>query len=322
MTSGNTTSGNTTSGNTQWDYHLKNLGEWQGSFTKLAVTTGQVLEDTPTTLVIEPQDPEQAEAPRFVRLSLTRWPSPSNLHPPQPLVWEYGTLSPSLLFTETGAFSQGTVQYSSYGEFGAEFSLMETRSASVSASTSPADLATQPGDRRLRVVMFYRSGVLESLTLIREARASSGAPPRPPLHLDDLLGHWQSQVTHFYPNGRSPQQTATRLHLERQGSRLIQHFSSEAFSFSSEAEVEARTDIADHAAQRLLFGQGTQPVQVLLLPDGASITTPTAIVSGKPFFLEIGWLMAPNQRQRLVRHYDARGEWTHVSHVTERRVEN
>jgi hypothetical protein len=70
----------------------------------------------------------------------------------------------------------------------------------------------------------------------------------------------------------------------------------------------------------LRFNQGSHPIQVLLLPDGASSNTPLAIPRGKPFSLEAGWLIQPNLRQRLVRSYDAQGGWVSLTLVTEHKL--
>jgi hypothetical protein len=44
------------------------------------------------------------------------------------------------------------------------------------------------------------------------------------------------------------------------------------------------------------------------------------VKSGHFFVLEVGWLILPNQRQRLVRSYNDKGEWVSLTLVTEQRV--
>jgi hypothetical protein len=68
------------------------------------------------------------------------------------------------------------------------------------------------------------------------------------------------------------------------------------------------------------FSQGRQPMTVLLLPNGASATFPTAIVPGHTFVLELGWLITPTLRQRLIRSYDERGSWVGLTQVVEEKV--
>ena len=77
------------------------------------------------------------------------------------------------------------------------------------------------------------------------------------------------------------------------------------------------TSNARIAGSRLLFENGNLPVQVLLLPDGASANCPLAIAPRQSFVLEVGWAIAPNRRQRLVRRYDASGTWTSVTWIQE-----
>ena len=61
-------------------------------------------------------------------------------------------------------------------------------------------------------------------------------------------------------------------------------------------------------------------IQVLLLSDGASATCPSLISPRKPFFLEVGWLTSENNRQRLIRNYNDRGEWLSSTLVKEVRI--
>jgi Domain of unknown function (DUF3598) len=58
----------------------------------------------------------------------------------------------------------------------------------------------------------------------------------------------------------------------------------------------------------------------LLLPDGVSSNIPLQISHRQPFFVEAGWLLADNERQRLIRSYNDKGEWISSTHVIEHRV--
>ncbi len=53
------------------------------------------------------------------------------------------------------------------------------------------------------------------------------------------------------------------------------------------------TSSARIEGQRLLFENGPMPIQILLLPDGASCNTPLKITAGHPFVLEVGCLLSP-----------------------------
>jgi Domain of unknown function (DUF3598) len=271
----------------QWDCHLQNVGEWRGSFTQLA-PDGAEIADQPSVLTLE-----GTLAPPQACLTLKRVGA-------QDLVLNYSTLNRSILFFETGAFSQGSLQFARTAEFGAEFGLID-------------GLDGMPGDRRLRVVqLFDRDSQLRQLTLIREQRAGTQAPERPPLRVEDLLGTWQGEAVTMYPDWRNPDRYATMLRVQRQDQILMQQL-----TFGPEGAGQAIASTATIQGSCLQFQQGAQPMQVLLLPDGASVNYPTQIQPGQPFFLEIGWLLQPGLRQRLIRSYNAKGEWVSLTLVTE-----
>jgi Domain of unknown function (DUF3598) len=143
-------------------------------------------------------------------------------------------------------------------------------------------LVTPEKDRRLRLVqMFDETGLFHRLTLIREQRQESSAPERPPLLIEDFIGNWQGQATILKP----------------------QHLDRETVAVETNSVLEFERD-------------GLQ-YQTLLLPDGAFSTCPTQIKSGRAFSMEIGWLIAPHQRQRLIRQYDDSGSWIALMLITE-----
>jgi Domain of unknown function (DUF3598) len=265
----------------QWECFLENLGEWHGSFTRLSVQ-GEILEDTPSVLKLE------QKAEKNVHLSLRR-------DAPQykDLELDFSdAFSLGLLFFESGHFCQGSPQLGVQSEFGAEFGFIH-------------------GDRRLRLVQMYDPDHrLRSLTLIREQRAGSDAPERPPLTVEDLMGTWQGEAITMYPDLRSPPTLPTTLHIQREQDRLHQEMSFAGTTIRSSAQIQGSV---------LLFDQGVMPIQIVLLPDGASANCPQQITLGHSFVLETGWLLEPNLRQRLIRSYNDQGEWTSITLVTEQR---
>jgi len=273
----------------QWECLLKNLGEWQGSFTRFS-PQGEQLEDTPSVVSLEGLNDNQT-----IRQTLRFLP------PNQPVdekVLEYSSLNRSVLFLENGAFSQGSMQWAPFSEFGAELGLIE-------------------GDRRLRLVqLFNKESQLTQLTLIREKLAGTEASERPALELEQLLGEWQGEAVTIYPDWRSPDTYPTRLTLHRQDTnRLVQQL-----TFGTGASVRTLTSTARINGSILHFDQSPLPTQVLLLPDGASSTCPLQVKPGHFFVLEVGWLLQPNQRQRLIRSYSNKGEWLSLTLVREQRV--
>lgn len=273
----------------QWECLLQNLGEWQGSFTRFS-PQGKELEDTPSVLNLEEVNDHQT-----VRLTLRRFPLNQ---PVNEQVLEFTYIGKEIMFFETGAFSQGSMQWAPFSQFGAELALIE-------------------GNRRLRLVqMFNRERQLSSLTLIREKLAGTDAPERPALTWEQLLGEWQGEAVTMYPDLRSPETYPTQLKLQQQDSNhLLQQL-----TFGTGASIRTITSTARIDGSILNFDQSTLPVQVVLLPDGASSNCPKEIKSGQSFVLEVGWLFQPNHRQRLIRSYSDKGELLSLTLVKEERL--
>ncbi|MEC4803010.1 MAG: DUF3598 family protein [Jaaginema sp. PMC 1079.18] len=269
----------------QWQNILQNLGEWQGSFTQLN-PQGEIVQDTPTVVSLEGLNNSQT-----IRQVVRRLP-PNEL--PQEKVFEYSSLSRSVLCFENGAFSQGSMQWGPFSEFGAELGLIE-------------------GDRRLRLVQLYNQSECNYITLIREQKAHSHTPERPSLTVDQLLGTWEGIATTLYPD-LSPSRTyKTHLHIEKVSSDTIE----QKLTFGSPETPQTLTSTAQIQDNKLIFAQSSLPIQILLLPDGASSNCPLQIRPGNPFVLEVGWLLEPARRQRLIRSYDAKGQWTSLTLVEE-----
>jgi hypothetical protein len=266
----------------QWECFLKNLGEWQGSFTRFS-PKGELIEDTPTIVSLEGHNDNTK-----VR-QVVRYLPPDR--PPEDLVLEYSSLNRSILFLENGAFSQGAMQWGPFSEFGAEFGLIE-------------------GDRRLRLVMLFNTdSKFDKLTLIREKLAGATTPERPSLTVDQLLGEWQGEAVTIYPDWHSCDPYPTHLQVTRlDGNRLEQKLTFGDRTIASTAIIEGSL---------LHFSQSNPPVQIVLLPDGASCNCPVEIKPRQKFVLEVGWLISPTQRQRLIRSYGNKGEWLSLTLVRE-----
>ncbi len=268
----------------QWQRLLKNVGTWQGSFTQLS-PSGQILTDVPTEVALIPQDYDQA-----MRQEIHRYPPGE---PAQTTVLEYRSLSRSTLFFENGAFSQGAMQWGPFSKFGAELGLIA-------------------GDRRLRLVQLYESSELKQITLIREQLKEVDQPEREPLTLSDLLGTWKGKAVTQYADLRPEQSQPTQLTVEATGDSQIR----QTITFGDLPPMRSTGTVK---GQKITFTAGSQPVQVLLLPDGASATCPIHITPRQPLFLEVGWLLNANTRQRMIRSYDAAGAWISLTLVTERK---
>lgn len=270
----------------QWDRLLKNQGMWVGSFTQIS-PTGEIQADVPTEVALLPQD-----GGNLMRQEIRRW---TPTQPVQETVLEYRSLGRGVLFCEDGAFSQGAIQWSPVSEFGAELGLIY-------------------GHERLRLALvFPRQANLGQLTLIREHLKGERPSLRSPLSVDQLLGTWAGRGTTVYPDYQPETAVSSRLEIT----------AATPDSLTQTLSLIPGPTLASHGQRvgsTIQFGQGRQPVTVLLLPSGASATFPTAIVPGQSFFLEVGWLITPTLRQRLIRTYDERGTWVSLTHVIEEKV--
>ena len=101
------------------------------------------------------------------------------------------------------------------------------------------------------------------------------------------------------------------LEIREVGDCLQQQLAFGSRTIASTARIEGN---------RLHFEEGANPRRVLLLPDGMSSNTPLQVSHREPFFVEAGWLLSENKRQRLIRSYNEKGEWISSTHVIEDRV--
>ncbi len=266
----------------QWQCLLENLGQWHGSFTRLS-PQGEILEDTPTIVSFTGLNDNQTMRQIVRRL-------PPNL-PPEEQVYEYSSLGRGILLFEDGAFSTGSIQLAPFTEFGVELGLISK-------------------NRRLRLVqLFNKSGELERLTLIREHLADTTTPAQAQLTVDDLIGTWQGMACTIYPDWKSPDNYPLTLKVERvDENKLLQQLTIPERNITSTATIKGSI---------ISFDSG---YQVLLLPDGASSTCPVQLKTDTGFFLEVGQLNSPSERQRLIRTYNSRGEWVSLTLVTETRI--
>ena len=95
-----------------WESFLKNLGEWQGSFTSISLL-GELLNSTPSILNLEGFENNQ-----LVRFRLRRFGSSGYSEPPlSDYSQEYRSLGRQVIFFATGAFSKGSLQLGSVLKF-------------------------------------------------------------------------------------------------------------------------------------------------------------------------------------------------------------
>jgi hypothetical protein len=272
-----------------WQNFLKNLGEWRGSFTRVSLE-GQVLDSISSILTLEGLEENQLVRFRLRRFAQGNYDS----EPSQDYVQDYRSVGNQIIFFDTGAFSKGPFQFAPFSQFGAEYGFVA-------------------GDRRLRFVQLYdQDGNLSSLTLIREFRQGMNAQERPNLTLEQLLGTWEGTAQTVYPDWTPSETFSTRLEIQKiDRDRLQQQLSFGQHTITSTARIDGN---------KLIFEDGATPRQILLLPDGTSTNAPLKLELRTSFFLEVGWLVEPNERQRLIRNYNEKGQWIHSTFVRERKI--
>ncbi|MEL7071153.1 MAG: DUF3598 family protein [Cyanobacteria bacterium J06581_3] len=270
----------------QWQRLLQNTGTWCGSFTQIS-PTGEILSDVRTEVELTPGEDGKA-----MHQEVRRYPTSGS---PQIQVLDYRSLNRATLFFEGGAFSQGSMQWGPFSEFGAELGLIV-------------------GDRRLRLVQLFAKNELKPMTLIREGLQGTGAPERPKLSVKDLIGTWQGKAVTQYADLRPEAHSTTQLTIEQLSPAQIRQ------TLKPGANIPLICSTGNIEGDRILFECSAQPVQVLLLPDGASSTCPVHITPRQPIFLEVGWLLDSQTRQRLIRSYDAAGAWESLTLVKEQKL--
>ncbi len=272
---------------TNWANFLKNLGEWEGSFTQVA-TDGELLSSTPSILTLDGLEDNQ-----LVKFRIRRFATNICEQPTVDSTQEYRHLGKQAVFFDTGAFSKGSLQVAPFTEFGAEYGFVAA-------------------DRRSRLVqLFGKQGSFASMTLIREIRRGTAAELRPDLSIDQLVGKWAGTAQTVYADWQDPTTMIVNLEISAVDGVLQQQLSFGDRTITSTAKIEG---------SQLHFNEGATPRKILLLPDGLSSNIPVQISHRQPFFVEAGWLLSDHQRQRLIRSYNDKGEWVSATHVVEHRV--
>jgi hypothetical protein len=255
----------------QWDNFLQNLGTWEGSFTSVDAQGG-LLESTPSVLSLV-----QGAEERLVHFGLRRYGNGLEAPPTREISQEYRSLGKQVVFFDSGSFCKGSLQVAPGFAFGAEFGFVA-------------------GDRRHRLVQLHSpEGSFESLVLIREVRAGSGAQERPTLEADHLIGSWSGEAATISADWPEPDLSSCRLAIQQDGN----------------ANLAITTQIG---AVQESSGMGGE--RLLLLPDSGYCLAPLQVSHRQAFTVEAGWLPSPGRLERLIRRYDASGAWISATWIS------
>ncbi|MEO0355768.1 MAG: DUF3598 family protein [Cyanobacteria bacterium P01_A01_bin.3] len=269
----------------QWDFFQKNLGEWHGSFVKYA-PDGSLIDELPTMVTVTPADGQSVQIAVDYLTDRER-----------NVTWTFGSVPGDMLCFENGEFSRGDKWVHGLSNAGFEQGLIHPPS-------------------RLRAVQVYKAGELEKVVLIHESLSNHESLPNspeqgPPLTPQELVGVWAGEAISWSVRVPEPSRYSTRLQVDISGNQLIQQLSFGDRTLSSSATINGAV---------LQFNNSPVPMQMLLLPGGASSSCPLKIPTGHPFVAELGWLLSTNLRQRMIRSYDKSGNWESTTLVKERRA--
>lgn len=260
----------------QWRNFLRNLGEWHGSFATLS-PDAELLESSASILVLE-----QGNEERLVHFHLRRFQGPeANGEPSREVRQDYRSLGRQVVFFDNGSFSKGSLQMAPATASGAEFGFVAA-------------------DRRHRLVVLHNEdGRFSSLVLIRERRAGTQAPERPPLDPPALAGQWRGTAATITADWPEPESQECVLQFEPEAG--------EGWSISQRTAV----------GEERLGGAGRRQ---LLLPDSGFISVPEQVTHRAAFSIESSWLPTADRMDRLIRRYDASGAWLSSTQILARRV--
>ncbi|MEM6448980.1 MAG: DUF3598 family protein [Cyanobacteria bacterium P01_D01_bin.105] len=302
----------------QWDCIRQNMGVWHGSFKQFSAD-GVLLKDTPSVLSLKETAPNQTMA-----LTLERSPQdePKKVNT---LTFTYPGPAPYTYFFESGAFSQGSAQWSSFGQFVTEFSL-------------------KVGDRRVRFVVAYEgtpsyTSALNYVTLICETQTGGTPFKIEPVALQQMMGTWQGGGEMLSSaDGRLEKSDGSQWQLVLLGEHLLtwcckeQPLGQRAQSVDAQSvdaqlvemtgdkltgEAALATQTAIQTVVPLKDKKSAIPYQLMLLPNRAYCLLPQEIRRDCSFRIEVGWLSEWGERSRFIRYYDRRGVWTHSALLTD-----
>ncbi len=225
---------------------------------------------------------EQGAEERLVHFGLRRWGNGVDAAPTREMSQEYRSLGKQVVFFDSGSFCKGSLQVAPGTASGGEFGFLD-------------------GDRRHRLVQLHSpEGAFESLVLIREFRAGSGAAERPPLEPAQLLGRWSGQAATISADWPTPELADSVLMV------------------SQTAAVPAGLQLSSRIGSET-FVSGERPERLLLLPDGGYCLAPLQVSHREAFRLEAAWLPEPDRMERLIRRYNASGAWISATWIRARR---
>ncbi|MEO1133235.1 MAG: DUF3598 family protein, partial [Cyanobacteria bacterium J06639_1] len=241
---------------------------------------GELNKEIPSIVTLKGEDDNQT-----VRLTV-EYPTEPN----RDVLWTFQAPETGMTLFENGAFSRGNDGESPFIKLAVEQGLIHNQ-------------------RRLRLVQVFNVGSPAQVIAIAEGLPEADEK-RSPLTVEQLIGTWEGEAVAI-DDKRESETYSTHLQISREGDRLSQTLKFGDRELSSSARIDGSI---------LHFEDSHPHTRVLLLPDGGSARAPERLTQGTPFQIELGWLVDPNLRQRMIRSYDKDGRWLNATLVTERKV--
>lgn len=274
----------------QWQCIQQNLGTWYGSFTQFS-PDGEQVKATPSVLTLEETEPGQT-----MRLTLKRTP-PGEATDITTRSFSAPGPAPYVYFFESGAFTQGSAQWTAFSQFGAE-------------------MCVTVGDRRARFVIMYESSVdgsarLKYVVLIRETQTEGKPFSEPAMTPEQIMGSWTGTLSALHATMAPPTNGSSKWQLDRDSLHCQD-------TFGEHAE-KCLLRLEQSSSDNTVLLKGDLDYRLMSLPNGTYCLIPETIEKASEFRIEVGWLREGGERSRLIRYYDSRGVWTHSALIEDTR---
>lgn len=284
----------------QWQCIRPNIGTWYGSFMQFS-SDGKLVKDTPSVLTLA-----ETELGKTMTLTLVRSPA-SEPEKVNNLTFTAPGPAPYVYFFENGAFAQGSSQWSSFGQFGTEFSLKVSE------------------DQRVRYVIMYEgtpsyTSRIKYVTLICETGTEGKKFSASNMTTQQLFGQWKGTVEVLNNGGALEQRGSSEWTFGED----LQLFCQEALEKGKQSlSVAAQLEETENNVVALKGTDSTElDYQLMNLPNGAYCLLPQEIKKDCAFRIEVGWKSVEGVRARFIRYYDTRGVWTRSALIEDRLQNN
>ena len=293
-----------------WQGYLKNLGDWVGQ-RALADCRGKVLIDLPTRVSVERYRTPDDEDFLLWRTSIRTADGIDELDEE----WSVSELAELGALAADGSFSVGADVFC--GEqitvdnciFEDEFRVRTTHAFDWEGFLAGVVVS------RERIQRNESTG-----TNSRQAAALAFVEPAawrsPGVLFDYMVGVWEGRGISIEVSTGITYQLSSRLKLHQRADGTVEINSVLQIDQMGPSRIFEATGKMD----RNILVYMEAGVQVVLLPGGACISSPTRIRKGRPFSIESAFLTRPDCRKRVIRLYDRDCEWISTVFINERRV--